>query len=187
MEVRSDLGIVAGREQYSVGLQKSPLQPQTMQLSFTPDGAPIYKPVAGGSTIYQATGAGAGEGVGDIGEGAAQAVAPYRVNMNVGEPIKRKRGRPRKYGPEGAMALELGSLSSPMGASGSSGFPSSASASSNPASSPSSASASVTKKARGRPPGSGKKQQLAALGILESQFPPPSSHATVFFWIRRLW
>ncbi|CAA7407251.1 unnamed protein product [Spirodela intermedia] len=172
MEVRSDLGIMAGREQYSVGLQKSPLQPQTMQLSFNPDGAPIYKPVTSGSTVYQAAGVGAG-GVGDIGEDAAQAVAPYRLNMNVGEPIKRKRGRPRKYGPEGSMALELGSLSSPMGASGSSGFPSTAAgSSSNPASSPSSASASVTKKARGRPPGSGKKQQLAALGSAGIGFTP---------------
>ncbi|CAA6670200.1 unnamed protein product [Spirodela intermedia] len=71
------------------------------------------------------------------------------------------------------MALELGSLSSPMGASGSSGFPSTAAgSSSNPASSPSSASASVTKKARGRPPGSGKKQQLAALGSAGIGFTP---------------
>ncbi|KAI5066859.1 hypothetical protein GOP47_0017387 [Adiantum capillus-veneris] len=60
------------------------------------------------------------------------------------EPVKKKRGRPRKYGPEGSLALTVAPLSSL-------------------APSPSSPS---QKRGRGRPPGSGKNQQLAALGEL---------------------
>ncbi|ERM95086.1 hypothetical protein AMTRI_Chr07g30610 [Amborella trichopoda] len=58
------------------------------------------------------------------------------------EPVRRKRGRPRKYGPDGSVALALSPLSSsapgPVGP--------------------------LQKRGRGRPPGSGKKQQLASLG-----------------------
>ncbi|XP_057850567.1 AT-hook motif nuclear-localized protein 10 isoform X2 [Cryptomeria japonica] len=64
------------------------------------------------------------------------------------EPGKRKRGRPRKYGPDGSMALALTPISS------TSNF------------SPS------EKRGRGRPPGSGKKQQLAALGSAGVGFTP---------------
>lgn len=60
--------------------------------------------------------------------------------MDRGEPVKRKRGRPRKYGTEG-MALALVPHSSAVD----SGLP-------------------QQKRGRGRPPGSGRKQQLAALG-----------------------
>lgn len=64
--------------------------------------------------------------------------------------IKRKRGRPRKYGPEGTMSLALSPA--PSSAPGSvSGI---GSGSSTP----------LQKRARGRPPGSGRKQQLASLG-----------------------
>ncbi|RDX95769.1 AT-hook motif nuclear-localized protein 5, partial [Mucuna pruriens] len=62
-----------------------------------------------------------------------------------GEPVKKKRGRPRKYGPDGAVSLGL----SPMSATANS--------------TPGSASPSE-KRPRGRPPGSGRKQQLASLG-----------------------
>ncbi|KAL2238213.1 UNVERIFIED_CONTAM: AT-hook motif nuclear-localized protein 5 [Sesamum indicum] len=60
-----------------------------------------------------------------------------------GEPVKKKRGRPRKYGPDGAnMSLGL-----------------------SPMSKPSSAVVSPGERARrGRPPGTGWKQQLAPLG-----------------------
>lgn len=58
------------------------------------------------------------------------------------EPIfKRKRGRPRKYGPDGSMALALVSHSAVT-----------------------SSASPVPKRGRGRPPGSGRKQQLEALG-----------------------
>lgn len=62
---------------------------------------------------------------------------------STGEPVKKKRGRPRKYGPGGThMSLELSSpLSPPTGQ-----------ISPNP------------KKARGRPRGTGRKQQLAKVG-----------------------
>ncbi|PKI46891.1 hypothetical protein CRG98_032702 [Punica granatum] len=64
------------------------------------------------------------------------------------EPAKKKRGRPRKYAPEGNIALGLGPASTP---------PSSGAAPGSPSTEP------PTKKNRGRPPGSGKKQ-MDALG-----------------------
>ncbi|XP_027085178.1 AT-hook motif nuclear-localized protein 5-like [Coffea arabica] len=63
------------------------------------------------------------------------------------ETVKKKRGRPRKYGPDGAganMALGLSPLSSTP--------------------SPGSITPGGSKKSRGRPPGSGWKQRLAPLG-----------------------
>lgn len=60
------------------------------------------------------------------------------------EPVKRKRGRPRKYGADGNVSLAL-----------------------SPASiSPSATLVSTQKRGRGRPPGSGRKQQLASYGAL---------------------
>ncbi|XP_024027686.1 AT-hook motif nuclear-localized protein 9 [Morus notabilis] len=59
-----------------------------------------------------------------------------------GEPVKRKRGRPRKYGPDGSVSLAL----SPA-----------------PATNPGVVT-TTPKRSRGRPPGTGKKQQLASLG-----------------------
>eukprot|EP00250_Pteridium_aquilinum_P012094 c20508_g1_i1 orf=577-1731(+) len=69
--------------------------------------------------------------------GMHMGVAPGRL-----EPVfKRKRGRPRKYGPDGSMALALVSHSAVT-----------------------SSASPLQKRGRGRPPGSGRKQQLAALG-----------------------
>lgn len=63
-----------------------------------------------------------------------------------GEPVKRKRGRPRKYGPEGTVSLALSSSSvSPPGPT-----------------------STLPRRGRGRPPGSGRKQQLASAGDLLS-------------------
>ncbi|RZC57099.1 hypothetical protein C5167_004401 [Papaver somniferum] len=62
-----------------------------------------------------------------------------------GESVKRKRGRPRKYGMDGSVSLALSPISSPPSASASSLSPS-------------------QKRGRGRPPGTGRKQQLASLG-----------------------
>ncbi|CAK8560831.1 unnamed protein product [Lathyrus sativus] len=70
---------------------------------------------------------------------------------STGEPGKRKRGRPRKYGADGSVSLALTPTT--------------------PASQPGSGSGSgsqVQKRGRGRPPGSGKKQQLASVGGLIS-------------------
>nr|KYP67282.1 Putative DNA-binding protein ESCAROLA [Cajanus cajan] len=62
-----------------------------------------------------------------------------------GEPVKKKRGRPRKYGPEGAVSLRLSPLSATANSTPGLGTP-------------------AEKRPRGRPPGSGRKQQLASLG-----------------------
>ncbi|XP_057978925.1 AT-hook motif nuclear-localized protein 9 [Malania oleifera] len=59
-----------------------------------------------------------------------------------GEPVRRKRGRPRKYGSDGTVSLALS--------------PSSVT--------PPATVSSSQKRGRGRPPGSGKKQQLASFG-----------------------
>ncbi|KAK7292657.1 hypothetical protein RJT34_15508 [Clitoria ternatea] len=67
-----------------------------------------------------------------------------------GETVKRKRGRPRKYGPDGTVSLALTPTPAPA-----------------PASHPG-ALIQGQKRGRGRPPGSGKKQQLASLGELMS-------------------
>ncbi|WCJ22810.1 AT-hook motif nuclear-localized protein 11 [Euphorbia peplus] len=80
------------------------------------------------------------------------AMSPHG-NLNVGaqsamqqpqsEVVKRKRGRPRKYGPDGAVSLALSpSLSTH----------------------PGTISPTSQKRGRGRPPGTGRKQQLASLG-----------------------
>lgn len=66
---------------------------------------------------------------------------------STGEPAKRKRGRPRKYGADGSVSLALTPTT--------------------PASHPGTV-PQVQKRGRGRPPGSGKKQQLASFGGLIS-------------------
>eukprot|EP00252_Welwitschia_mirabilis_P003676 TRINITY_DN1373_c0_g1_i10.p1 TRINITY_DN1373_c0_g1~~TRINITY_DN1373_c0_g1_i10.p1 ORF type:complete len:223 (-),score=24.63 TRINITY_DN1373_c0_g1_i10:175-843(-) len=76
---------------------------------------------------------------------ASPSVVPSHMGMSMmrAGPVKRKRGRPRKYGPDGTMALALApmsSLSTPRPFS------------------------PLQKRGRGRPPGSGRRQQLAALG-----------------------
>lgn len=63
------------------------------------------------------------------------------------EPVKKKRGRPRKYGPGGSVSLKLSPMSAPVNSM------------SQGSTTPS------EKRGRGRPRGSGRKQQLAALGI----------------------
>lgn len=76
---------------------------------------------------------------------------PHGINISMpsgassSEPVKKKRGRPRKYAPEGQMSLGLLPMPTKSKAS-------------------SESDASGQKKNRGRPPGSGRKQQLALLG-----------------------
>ncbi|KAF6143834.1 hypothetical protein GIB67_017834 [Kingdonia uniflora] len=156
----SEAGIMSGRDSFSMGLPKNPVHSQSsgtpnMRLGFSSDGTPIYKPVIANSPQYQG-GAGGGEsgvGGGVGGGGGSGQIVPHGISTNMGsDSIKRKRGRPRKYGPDGTMALALTTGS--VGVPNSGGF-----SSSSPASPP-----SLFKKVRGRPPGSGKKQQLDALG-----------------------
>ena len=107
-----------------------------MEVSPDPRIPPVFHSTSGGETL-----------------GTPGGIVDYRLSASVGDQVKKKRGRPRKYGPDGVIR-DLGIISSAM--AGSSG---------NPHYSPSSGSEIVKKRARGRPPGSGKKQQLAALGI----------------------
>ncbi|GAV57936.1 AT_hook domain-containing protein/DUF296 domain-containing protein [Cephalotus follicularis] len=75
----------------------------------------------------------------------------HNINMGVstgvppGHTAKKKRGRPRKYAPDGAVSLGLSPISVKSKASSDSGT-------------------SFQKRGRGRPPGTGRKQQLATLG-----------------------
>ncbi|XP_078444041.1 AT hook motif DNA-binding family protein [Wolffia australiana] len=157
MEVKSEQGGMAGREPFAMGLQASPVQSQppllpNMRLAFTSDGTAIYKPVAGVAPTFSSGGEAA-----VVESGGAMPV--HGLQMGSVEPsMKRKRGRPRKYGPDGTMALAL----SPVSGVGSG----------QTAGSPLSGSSPATKKARGRPPGSGRKQQMAALGSAGIGFTP---------------
>ncbi|KAG5008300.1 hypothetical protein AAZX31_09G239000 [Glycine max] len=84
----------------------------------------------------------------------SSAISAHGVNVGaptgapLGEPVKRKRGRPRKYGTDGSVSLALTPTPT------SSSHPGALSQS--------------QKRGRGRPPGTGKKQQLASLGELMS-------------------
>lgn len=80
----------------------------------------------------------------------SSAISAHGVNVGAptgappGEPVKRKRGRPRKYGTDGSVSLALTPTPT------SSSYPGALTQS--------------QKRGRGRPPGTGKKQQLASLG-----------------------
>jgi hypothetical protein len=82
--------------------------------------------------------------------------------LGMGELMRKKRGRPRKYAPDGSMALALAPLSSASGGAptpppGQQQQPPHGFSISSPPSDPNA-------KRRGRPPGSGKKKQFEALG-----------------------
>ncbi|XP_020594786.1 AT-hook motif nuclear-localized protein 10-like, partial [Phalaenopsis equestris] len=79
------------------------------------------------------------------GDGELVGIGPGGMFV-MSEPMKKKRGRPRKYGPDGTMALALCSTTTTSECN-----KTNTSLSQPPA------------KGRGRPPGSGKRQQLGAL------------------------
>ncbi|KAJ0964351.1 hypothetical protein J5N97_029473 [Dioscorea zingiberensis] len=136
-------GIMVGSNSFGAGVPTSSMAmpPSSvgimpgMRLSFN-HMPPSSKPMDSSSALYP------GDGM--------QGMRPGGVLNMSGEPVKKKRGRPRKYGPDGSMALALSPLSahsnSPMTES--------------------------SGKKRGRPPGSGKKQQLDALGSAGIAFTP---------------
>ncbi|KAG2550360.1 AT-hook motif nuclear-localized protein 10-like [Panicum virgatum] len=93
--------------------------------------------------------------------------APGGNVLGMGELMRKKRGRPRKYAPDGSMALALAPISSASAGGGAApgqqqhgGF-----SISSPPSDPNA-------KRRGRPPGSGKKKQFEALGSWGIAFTP---------------
>ncbi|KAK3002464.1 hypothetical protein RJ639_022104 [Escallonia herrerae] len=167
---------MSGSETFTVGIQKSPAASQqvpSMRLGYSADGTAVYKPAAGSSPApYQTSNPASGGG----GEGPA--VLPPQSIKSSGEQLKRKRGRPRKYGPDGSMALSI--TSAPPAATvspGSGGFSPPAQPPQAPAAvaappSGEMASPVSSKKGRGRPPGSSKKQQMEALGSAGVGFTP---------------
>lgn len=151
----SETGLMASREPFNVAMQRSPTpapsQPvlQNMRLAYNADGTAEYKHLAATSppTYHSPT---AVTGTIINGSDAGHGGEASGINVNMGsEPLKRKRGRPRKYGPDGSMALGSAPKPPTVAINQSSGG---------------SASPTSLKKVRGRPPGSGKKQQLELLG-----------------------
>ncbi|XP_062191901.1 AT-hook motif nuclear-localized protein 10-like [Phragmites australis] len=133
MEVRSEQGLMAGRDLF--GMPKSPPAPapapgppssvamQSVRMAYTADGTPVFAPVSSSALppVYQPQGAvhGASMSVAVVagGNGAA-------ASAGMGEPVaKKKRGRPRKYGLDGSMSLALvpAATGSPAMTQGSSG------------------------------------------------------------------
>ncbi|KQJ97902.1 AT-hook motif nuclear-localized protein 10 [Brachypodium distachyon] len=100
--------------------------------------------------------------------------APVRpqggVGMGMGDMMRKKRGRPRKYAPDGSMALALAPLSSASG--GSPMQPGQQQQQQHGGFSISSPPSDPNAKRRGRPPGSGKKKQFEALGSWGISFTP---------------
>ncbi|KAK9143722.1 hypothetical protein Syun_013122 [Stephania yunnanensis] len=114
-------------------------------------GSPAFRPMPTNPSISVPSNAGGGSvgssypvesSTGILQHGIGGANLP--TGMPSGDPVRRKRGRPRKYGPDGSVALALSPMSSTPPSSNS-GTPS-------------------LKRGRGRPPGTGRKQQLASLG-----------------------
>ncbi|KAK4751532.1 hypothetical protein SAY87_005014 [Trapa incisa] len=161
------------------GLQKGPptSQPmiQNMRLAFSGDGTAVYKPIAPGSPSYNSPN---GVSLGGGGGGGTETATPGGggngggINVNIGGTggdgmaeqhlMKKKRGRPRKYGPDGSMSLGL-----IHGSAGAAGVASSGGLSSPPAGASGDASGGSVKKSRGRPLGSSnKKHRLEALGSI---------------------
>jgi hypothetical protein len=175
MEVRSEQGLMAGRDLF--GLTKSPPAPappssaamQSVRMAYTADGTAVFAPVSSSPATpsYQPQGAahGASMSAATVVGGNGAPAAP-----SMGEPLaKKKRGRPRKYGPDGSMALAM------VPASAASGSPATGQGFSgpfsppalNPASSLVVASPDGFKK-RGRPKGSTNKPRVDAAGKIST-------------------
>jgi hypothetical protein len=104
-----------------------------------------------------------GDGGMDIGMGVADAKVDQRSGVGHDEQVRKKRGRPRKYKPDGAVTLGHSPSSSSTPHSSSSGMGTMVIT---PGSGGSGSGTPSEKRGRGRPPGSGKMQQLASLGEL---------------------
>nr|CAB3485584.1 unnamed protein product [Digitaria exilis] len=120
----------------------SPGASSPMKPADVPPGA-MYGPDSAAPGMQQHPGSGAGAVAGGSG----------------GELVKKKRGRPRKYGPDGTMGMGM----KPAPATGAEPGAQSGGGGSN---------SNPDGKRRGRPPGSGKKKQLDALGSSGTSFTP---------------
>ncbi|CAK9150211.1 unnamed protein product [Ilex paraguariensis] len=151
---------MSGGESYEVQVQSSM---HNVRLGYSGDGSAMYKPMVSSPSptpTYQLT----VSGVGGDGSAVAAAVAAPQpsINTSAGESMKRKRGRPRKYAPDGSMALTVKSTPPLSGTV-------------QPPTPPSAATGAVSAssgKKRGRPFGSGRKHQVAALGSAGVGFTP---------------
>ncbi|CAM0952023.1 unnamed protein product [Alopecurus aequalis] len=113
MEVRpssEQQGVMAGREPF--GLPNSPPTPpssapmQNMRMAYGPDGTPFFAPLSSApppAETYQPRSGGAP--VPDAAAPGGNGSPAFRVNME--DSAAKKRGRPRKYGDDGSMALAL--------------------------------------------------------------------------------
>ncbi|KAA8516034.1 hypothetical protein F0562_019213 [Nyssa sinensis] len=110
------------------------------------EGSPGIQPMSNPSLPFQSNIGGGSVGSTLPVEPSSSTILPHGVNVGSavpsGQPVKRKRGRPRKYGPDETVSLALSPSSS----------------------APSGTIMSTQKRGRGRPPGTGRKQQLASLG-----------------------
>lgn len=110
----------------------------------------MYRPDSGATGLQQQQ-----PGSGGVGASGGAIVA-----VSGGDLVKKKRGRPRKYGPDGSIGLGLKTAA--VGVTEATGAQSGGAGSTpNP-----------DGKRRGRPPGSGKKKQLDALGSSGTSFTP---------------
>ncbi|XP_062199129.1 AT-hook motif nuclear-localized protein 10-like [Phragmites australis] len=182
MEVRtpsSEQGVMAGREPF--GLPKSPPAPpssgalQSVRMAYTTDGTPVFTPVSSAppaTATYQPLGGGGGGAAGpNMTAAGGNGGAPAHPG-SAGEPVaKKKRGRPRKYGPDGSMSLALvpASTVAAPAAPGASG-PFSPEGAKAPNTAPSASPDGAKKK--GRPKGSTNKKHVPALGSAGAGFTP---------------
>ncbi|PWZ04835.1 hypothetical protein Zm00014a_041908 [Zea mays] len=97
--------------------------------------------------------------------------APGGSVLGMGELMRKKRGRPRKYAPDGSMALALAPISS-ASAGGGGGAAAPGQQQQHGGFSIGSPPSDPSAKRRGRPPGSGKKKQFEALGSWGIAFTP---------------
>ncbi|XP_062193838.1 AT-hook motif nuclear-localized protein 10-like [Phragmites australis] len=181
MEVRpsSEQGVLAGREPF--GLPKSPSAPpssgamQSVRMAYTTDGTPVFTPVSSApppAATYQPVG-GSGAPRPNVAAAGGNGGAPV-LPGGAGEPLaKKKRGRPRKYGPDGSMSLALVPASTAAAlapaAPGASG-PFSPECAKAPNTAPSTSPDGAKK--RGRPKGSTNKKRVPSLGSAGAGFTP---------------
>ncbi|PKA62425.1 Putative DNA-binding protein ESCAROLA [Apostasia shenzhenica] len=154
MEVRSEPAIMPSRDSFIVGVQKSPTA------SPTPLVHNMRMTYSNAAASYPA--------------GGLELPSPQGLNVNAGGSVKKKRGRPRKYAPDGTVALGLSPapLSTPAAVGSSTGFSLSYGFASTPLPLDSSSLMAGVKKARGRPLGSTKKHLMDTLGLGGIGFTP---------------
>ncbi|KAL5205756.1 hypothetical protein ABZP36_033965 [Zizania latifolia] len=168
MEVRasSEQGVMAGREPFGLPKSPPPTPPssggmQSVRMAYTPDGTPVFTPVNSArpaAATYQPGGGVAG------GNGALAIQADA-----AGSVLKKKRGRPRKYRPDGSMSLALVPVSTAAATPGAS-WPFSPAASKSADTVPSAT--PVGGKKRGRPKGSTNKKHVPSIGSAGAGFTP---------------